>query len=121
MNTGRANPFTDLSDFEPKPASSSTAAVRPAALEQVAEDNGFPSRQPKPSTTAAQETPHRRAGRRYTTGRNQQINIKATAAVIERLYQIADTRHLPLGQVLEMALEALERQGGAGGRQDSLI
>jgi hypothetical protein len=87
MNTGRANPFTDLSDFEPKPASSSTAAVRPAAIEQVAEDNGFPSRQPKNS---------------------------ATAAVIERLYRSADTRHLPLGQVLEMALEALERQGGEG-------
>jgi hypothetical protein len=114
MNTGRANPFADLSDFEPKPASSSTAAVRPAALEQVAEDNGFPSRQPKNSGTVAQETPHRRPGRRYTTGRNQQINIKATAAVIERLYQIADTRHLPLGQVLEMALEALERQEGEG-------
>jgi hypothetical protein len=114
MNTGRANPFADLSDFEPKPASSSTAAVRPAALEQVAEDNGFPSRQPNPNAKAEQETPHRRPGRRYTTGRNQQINIKATAAVIERLYRIADTRHLPLGQVLEMALEALERQEGEG-------
>jgi hypothetical protein len=118
MNTARANPFADLSDFEPKPPSS-TAAVLPAALERVAEDNGFPSRQAKRSPKAAQEIPHRRPGRRYTTGRNQQINIKATAAVIERLYQIADSRHVPLGQVLEMALEALERQEGEGRRQRS--
>jgi hypothetical protein len=114
MNSTRANPFADLSDFEPKPPTSSTAGILPAALERVAQDNGFPSRQSKRSPEAATEIPHRRPGRRYTTGRNQQINIKATAAVIERLYHIADTRHIPLGQVLEMALEALERQEGGG-------
>jgi len=47
--------------------------------------------------------------RRYRTGRNQQINIKATAQVIERLYKLADARHVPLGELLEQALDALER------------
>jgi hypothetical protein len=49
-----------------------------------------------------------RSGRRYKTGRNQQINIKATAQVIERLYKMADARRVPLGQLLEQAIDALE-------------
>jgi Arc/MetJ-type ribon-helix-helix transcriptional regulator len=51
-----------------------------------------------------------RSGRRYKTGRNQQINIKATPQVIERLYKIADARRIPLGELLEQALDALEKK-----------
>jgi len=51
-----------------------------------------------------------RSGRRYKTGRNQQINIKATPQVIERLYKIADARRVPIGELLEQALDALERK-----------
>jgi hypothetical protein len=48
------------------------------------------------------------SGRRDKTGRNQQINIKATPEVIERLYRLSDARHVPLGELLEQALDALE-------------
>lgn len=105
----RTNPFADLSDFEAKPATSPATAVEPAAIERVAEDNGFPSRQAVRSSKPV--APVRKRGRRYVTGRNQQINIKASAASIQRLYKIADDRHLPLGEVLELALDALEGQG----------
>ncbi|BBD03658.1 hypothetical protein YGS_C4P0002 (plasmid) [Sphingobium sp. YG1] len=44
------------------------------------------------------------------TGRNRQINIKATEETIIELYRIADAMNLPLGAVLEQALVALERQ-----------
>ncbi|RYE67352.1 MAG: stability/partitioning determinant, partial [Oxalobacteraceae bacterium] len=30
-----------------------------------------------------------RRRRRYTTGRNQQLNVKATAATVERFYRLA--------------------------------
>jgi hypothetical protein len=50
-----------------------------------------------------------RPGRRYKTGRNQQINIKATPEAIERLYKMADARRVPLGELLERALDALEQ------------
>lgn len=103
MNTAdRINPFQDLSDFDPKPAARPPKPVPTAAIDQIAQDNGFPSRQP---VKAAAPVPRRR----YTTGRNQQINIKATAATIARLYAVADARHLPLGEVLDLALDALER------------
>jgi RNA polymerase-interacting CarD/CdnL/TRCF family regulator len=103
MNTTRANPFSDietLPTFAPK-----AKALRPAAgqIEKIAEANGFPSRQ------AAKTPPRASARRRYKTGRNQQINIKATAEVIERLYKMADTRRVPLGELLEQALNALQK------------
>ena len=109
MNTTRANPFSDteaLPTFEPKPK-----APIPKAndqIERIAEANGFPSRQ------AAKPPVRARTGRRYKTGRNQQINIKATSQVIERLYKMADARRVPLGELLEQAIDALEEAGRAG-------
>ncbi|WIW91131.1 hypothetical protein K3M67_21465 (plasmid) [Sphingobium sp. V4] len=46
------------------------------------------------------------------TGRNRQINIKATEETIARLYTVADALGLPLGAVLEQALEALALDKG---------
>jgi antitoxin ParD1/3/4 len=51
-----------------------------------------------------------RSGRRYKTGRTQQINIKATPQVIERLQKMAHARRVPIGELLEQALDALERK-----------
>jgi len=108
MSTHRANPFADIEKlpaFEPKPK-----APMPVAndqIEKLAEANGFPSRQ------AAARTPARARGRRYRTGRNQQINIKATQQVIERLYKLADAKRMPLGELLEQALDALEKKSSA--------
>lgn len=104
MSTSRTNPFSDLESlptFEPKPKT-----PRPLVsdqLEKIAETHGFPSRQA--GRTVA---PMAKNARRYRTGRNQQINIKTTAQVIERLYKLADERRIPLGQLLEQAIDALE-------------
>ena len=102
----RVNPFEDLNDFAPaQPKEKCSKPVEKAVIDQVAADNGFPSRQAlKPE---AQPAP--RQQRRYTTGRNQQINVKATAETIDRFYRIADELNVPLGEVLARALEALEK------------
>ena len=108
MSTHRANPFEDvgaLPAFEPKPKT--PKPVINDQIEKIAEANGFPSRQPT-------RPPTRRMGRRHRTGRNQQINIKATSQVIEELYQMADARRVPLGELLEQALNALKKQPGGG-------
>lgn len=107
----RANPFEDLSDFEPTPAAK---PVPVAAIDEIAEQAGFPSRKPRaakaaaPTASAPITVEPVRAVRRYTTGRNRQINIKATDATIERLYRLADERGVPLGALLDQALDALE-------------
>ncbi|WP_434403960.1 hypothetical protein [Sphingobium sp. DN12] len=65
-------------------------------------------RPPAPSPVA----PPVRQPRRHVTGRNRQINIKATEETISELYRIADAMNLPLGAVLEQALAALDHQRG---------
>lgn len=119
----RANPFGDLDDF----GSDNGAKPVPAdAIEKIAQSSGFPSRKAGVATTGetARETgkaaspspvlspaaPPVRQPRRHVTGRNQQINIKATEETIGELYRIADAMNLPLGAVLEQALAALDRQ-----------
>jgi hypothetical protein len=90
----------DLSGFEPKP---------PARAEQVrgvAEQAGFRSREPtSPPPVAA-----KREARRYRTGRNVQLNIKARAEDIEAFYALADRTGLVLGEVFARAVAALARE-----------
>jgi type II secretory pathway component HofQ len=93
----RADPFSDLdlSGFQP------TTMQRPAkdAVRVVSEQNSFPSRAPK-------STPN--LPRRRRTGRNVQLNIKATAVTIARFTALADQRQVAFGELLEHALDALE-------------
>lgn len=114
----RANPFGDLDDFVPQDGAK---PVPVTAIDEIAEATGFPSRKAVAKATPAtksglgsnapQLTPTNtgRQPRRRMTGRNKQINIKATEETIARLYSIADELDLPLGAVLERALETLAR------------
>lgn len=99
----RANPFDDLGDFVPK---AQAKPVEPQQIERIAAEMGFPSRQ----AVAAPAHPLKpQARRRYTTGRNQQLNVKATAETVARFYRLADQQGVPLGELLEQALQALEK------------
>lgn len=112
----RANPFDDLDDFGSDNASKPVPAE---TIEKIAESSGFLSR--KAGSPAVRETPSQtvetpspsppRQPRRHVTGRNRQINIKATEETITELYRIADAMNLPLGAVLEQALAALATEG----------
>ncbi|WP_263351057.1 hypothetical protein [Acidicapsa acidisoli] len=74
------------------------------AIEDIARQNNFPGRQP--SKPAA---PPKRKQRRYRTGRNRHLGIKATEETLERFYKAADDRNVPLGELLRLALDALEK------------
>jgi hypothetical protein len=105
----RINPFAEPAEapvFAPKPRA--PKSVEKDNVDQIAREQNFPSRQ----ATRTPAVPARKR-RTYTTGRNQQINFKATAATIERFYRIADQKHLPLCETLELALDALERDSTA--------
>lgn len=108
--TERVNPFGDLNDFAPEPKAKPLKDVQKEAIDQVAAENDFPSRQPPRRPLPAPElVPTVKSQRRYRTGRNQQINLKATAETIDHLYRVADRLGVPLGEVLMRALEALDR------------
>lgn len=99
----RANPFDDLGDFTAK---TQAKPVEPQQIERIAAEMGFPSRQPIATPPHSRVTQTRR---RYTTGRNQQLNVKATAETVARFYRLADQQGVPLGELLDQALQALEK------------
>ncbi len=112
----RANPFGDLDDFA-TPATPHPVASD--AIDRLAEASGFPSRKARNAISdgevegkGAAALPPVRQQRRHVTGRNRQINIKATEVTVATLYRIADDLGLPLGAVLERALAALEEKSG---------
>ncbi len=110
---GRANPFADIDEFPSFPTKApARAPVAREHIDRIADANDFPSRQPV--TAPVVNAPHPR--RRFRTGRDRQLNIKATSDVIERFYRMADARHVPFGELLDQALAALEKAGGSDSR-----
>ena len=100
----RKNPLADLvnaSSFQTKPPR--PQPVSDDAIERIAENRNFPSREaPKAVQPTIQQ-------RRYRTGRDQHVGIKTTAETRKKLYKAADLRKVPLGELLRLALDALER------------
>jgi hypothetical protein len=107
--SGRVDAFAILKDptsFPTKPKQEKP--VEEAAIEDISRQNNFPSRQPpKPSRV------ERRKPRRYRTGRNQHLAVRATAETVERFYKAADEKNVPLGELLKQLLDAFDRAGGS--------
>ena len=108
MIMSRVNPFENLDDFSIKPKSGIEKSIEDekASIDRIAEDNNFPSRQ---ATRKEENTSIIKQQRRYRTGRNQQLNIKATEQTIKKFYRLADKDNVPLGELLDRALNALEK------------
>lgn len=92
----------DLSDFQPKEVAA-TSAISIEAVKAVSEAADFRSRDP---------APHRQ--RRYKTGRNQQLNIKATAETVALFGALADRNGWSMAETLEQALAALQKLRNSG-------
>ncbi|MFV3131453.1 hypothetical protein [Niveispirillum sp. KHB5.9] len=98
----------DLSGFMPK--SPQDIQAPPAdAIRAVSEAARFPSREAKP-VPVPPPPPPRREQRRHRTGRNVQFNIRARQETIDTFLAIADREGWVLGEVLEHAVAALERE-----------
>jgi len=91
----------DVSAFAPKgPAKSAQPASD--AIRTVAESANFQSREPVKTARAKQ--------RRRRTGRNIQFNTKVTGACRDTFYEISDRHGWVLGETMEKAIEALQRE-----------
>ncbi len=51
--------------------------------------------------------------RRQPTGRDHQFNVRLRADTLQAIYDQANSRNVPIAQVIEEAMAALERQGRA--------
>jgi hypothetical protein len=108
----RVNPFANI-DREPPVFATKPKAAKPVEEEtiaRIAEQNNFPSRQ---ATTKPPKT-ERRKPRTHRTGRNVQFNSKVSTETFNKIYKLADEKKVPLGELLKLAVEALEREGAAG-------
>src|ERR1700748_2536892 len=102
MSSDRINPaagLDDLEEFKPRPAGQ-RRDVSVAAIDKIAAQENFPSRAPAPVSSApvfsaaaapaAIPDPAHQIRRRRVTGRNQQLNIKATSEAIQHFYELAN-------------------------------
>jgi hypothetical protein len=102
----------DLSAFRPKAAPE--AQGPPVDLvRQVTEAARFPSRQAPaaPPAPPARE-PHK--PRLWRTGRTAMFAAKITPEAHAGFYRIADAHNMKIGEVVERALAALQREMGEG-------
>jgi hypothetical protein len=103
-------PDIDLSTFTPKPRPE-PRAPNPEQVRAVSEAANFRSREASPPAfTTAEKS---RAPRRYRTGRNVQLNIKASQETVADFYAITDAHEhekWSLGDTFEQAIAALKRE-----------
>jgi hypothetical protein len=105
----------DLGRFTPKSAPEAPP-VPPETVRRVSEEGGFPSRAPQPRTAAQ---PKRLPAAK--TGRTVLLNARVTQRARDRFHDIVEaerlryeagdlTHRVTLGEVVERALAALERE-----------
>lgn len=118
----------DLSRFQPK-AGPDKDALPAEQVRAIAEASNFPSREPKPrreatppaapgpepAPAAAPVVAVRRPPRRHRTGRTMQLNARTTPQTVEAFYAIADAQGWLVGETIEHALAALQRELAAKG------
>ena len=109
--SGRIDAFALLKEPASFPTKPKTAqpAVEQTAIDDIAQQNNFPSRPANKQPKAEHRKP-----RKYRTGRNQHLGLRVTAETLERFYKAADARKVPLGEMLKQLLDAFDRAGAQG-------
>jgi hypothetical protein len=115
----------DLSGFAPK-GGPEKPPVSAETVRQVSEEGGFPSRAPRPRARAQAPQPPQRPVL-AKSGRTVLLNARVTQRAHDRYHDIVEAERLryeagelahrvTLGEVVERALAALEREIGQGGK-----
>jgi hypothetical protein len=91
------DPFDDddISDFTSGPSAKPKAPI--AAVQEIGEAHGFTARRPAP--------PAARPQRRHRTGRNVQLNIKASRETIDAFIALSEAEGWVLGETLDHLLQ----------------
>ena len=116
---GEDDPAFDVSAFTPKTRPTPPAA--PQEVRALAEAMNFRSREARPASATeapATETATgpRRQPRRHRTGRTAQLNVRTRPETFDAVYAIADEEGWLVGETVERALEALQRERAARSR-----
>jgi hypothetical protein len=104
----------DLTAFMPERESRKLKPAR-EKVRAVTEAAKFPSREGTPPVS----TPLKRPPRYHKTGRTAQLNCRVMPATHDKIYAIADQQGWLVGQTIERALEALDRELEKGEGEES--
>jgi len=104
---GEDTAVLDVTGFAPKTVPDAKAPPV-EQVRAVAQAANFKSREP--ATPKPESKPAKRAPRRYRTGRNVQLSVKALPETVEAFYAITDQQRWVLGYTLQRAIEALQRE-----------
>lgn len=112
MGAERADPFAldDLSDFAPKPEAKRRPATDAKAVREVAEQQGFRSREQRKEVSEPPAAPVRQA-ERQPSDRLYQLNLKLRKSTYERFKKLKKEHDLLYGDLLDQAMDALEAKG----------
>lgn len=102
-------PQLDTSGFTPK-TTTDASAPKAEAIRAVAESVNFTSRESAPQPEERTTTSIRREQRRYRSGRNIQVSVKASREVAEAFYAMADKNGWLVAVTFEKAVAALQRE-----------
>ena len=80
------------------------------AIAAIAARNGFPAAASLPAPSSAHSGVSRR--KRQPTGRDHQFNVRLRRDTLDFIYTEANSRNVPVAQVIEEACEALRRRRG---------
>lgn len=113
MSKNRVNPFeapvheiASLDKFLPKKRSDAPT-ISQTEIDKIADQTGFPSRD---AQINVEKSTAKRGDRRYRTGRNTQISLRATAEIVEQFYAIADQMGVSVVVAFEQAVMALVKE-----------
>jgi hypothetical protein len=104
----------DLSTFKPEQKNTKLKPPR-EKVRAVTEAAEFPSREGRAPAAETSSQPEvadlpKRKPRYHRTGRTAPLNCRVLPASLEKLYAIADQQGWLVGQTVERAFEALERE-----------
>jgi hypothetical protein len=117
----------DLTGFTPRPDDQKKLKPPKEKVRAVTEAARFPSREGRapaaetPIPPAVPE-PSKRKPHYHKTGRTAQLNCRVMPAHFDKVYAIADQQGWKIGETVERALDALERElakGEGEGRRGS--
>ena len=100
MSGARASIFED----DDLPATPEPPRPAPEQVRALSEAANFRSREPQPAGQG------RRKPRTYRTGRTAAFSAKTTPETVDALYAIAERQGWKVGETLERALAALQRE-----------
>ena len=99
----------DITSFAPK-AHLDQHAPPVEKVRAVSQAAKFPSREPGTAKPDQKAKGTKREPRRYRTGRNVQVSVKALSTTVDSFYEITDQQGWVLGYTFQRAIEALQRE-----------